>query len=251
MINVKIPLTMKSQLFEITLGFLILFGCFVFLQGPIIYNRSLNETSDMSVRLEPKENHTINFPLSTDQAFYIVSGRNLIVDDRIKILINSTSNLTLFRVSWSGNDKMVSNITNYCAITSYFDLKDTRSLLLVNFNPDPAYAQVYIMHKMVVMMADYTYVFIGFTVFCFSLFLLQLIIILKQRKTVVEAIVLTLFRKFLKSEGEINHLIMHGCMILEVYGPILFFGMGVYALTIMPGKLLVETFFSSYNGLFF
>ncbi|MEM2292428.1 MAG: hypothetical protein QXX41_04050 [Nitrososphaerota archaeon] len=240
--KVKVPLAAKGRIFEIMLGFLILFGCFIFLRGPIIYNGSLNETRNIFIRLEPKENHTINFPLSNDQAFYIVSGRNLIIDDRIRILINGTSTLTLFRVSWNGTNTIVSNITNYYVTISYFDLKDTKVLLLANFNPDPVYVQVYLVHEMIVMMADYTYAFIGFSTLCLSLFILQLMIVTRQRKTVVEVILLSSFKKFLKFKKERNDVFMYGCIILEICVPVLFLGTGIYVL-IMSGILSIKIFF--------
>jgi len=218
----------KGKPVELILVPVVFLSLCVFLRGPTVYNGTLSDVTHVLVLIDPEGNYTANLPVSIDQALYLTSATNLIVDDYALVSINSSSGLDVSRVSHDITSPLASNSTQFRSVIPWPDTYE--QILLKSTITCPVDAEVTLHRIITVRMADYTCAFAGLSVAGASLVVLQLMTLFKGNKTALETLLRALFDRVLPAgERKAGIKLMGGALILEVYVPFLLVGVSVYA----------------------
>jgi len=215
----------------ILLFILMLISLGIFLTGPRLYNEDLISTKKYEFTLEPYGNKTVLIPSSFDQTFYLISARNLILNNTVFVEINATGPFTLYKLDGNITVKLAEHILFYSS--NLYDIGNLTELSVKNEGSQNISVKMNFKRIVSVKAADFTISHVGFIIFIITLFSLQFLSFVVKKDTLIGRMVTIIFFKLIrKSLSKQKSTTSLATAIVELILPISILFLFLYAIMI-------------------
>jgi hypothetical protein len=186
----------------------------IFLTGPRLYNEDLISTKKYEFTLEPYGNKTVLIPSSFDQTFYLISARNLILNNTVFVEINATGPFTLYKLDGNITVKLAEHTSFYSF--NLFDIGVKSKFLVENEAGQNISVKMNLKHILTVKVADFTIPHAGLTIFIITLPTLQILSLIVYRDSLIGIILKRIFYKFRQKYIETQEIVGVIGILLEI-----------------------------------
>jgi hypothetical protein len=223
----------------ILLFILMLISLGIFLTGPRLYNEDLISTKKYELTLEPYKNKTVVIHSSFDQIFYLISARNLVLNNTVFVEINATGPFTLYKLDGNITVKLAEHILFYSS--NLHDIGNLTELSVKNEGSQNISVKMNFKRIVSVKAADFTISHVGFIIFIITLFSLQFLSFVVKKDTLIGRMVTIIFFKLIrKSLSKQESTTSLATAIVELILPISILFLCLYAIMIPSWQEIIS-----------
>jgi hypothetical protein len=221
-----------------------LLGFALFLAGPKIMNEDLIESYQDEFTLKPYGNETVDIPLSFDQAFYMLSARNLVLKNVVLVEINGSSPFTLYKLDDNTTVKLAEHTLFYSSNLS--DAGTMTRLIVKNEVSGNINVKTNLKRVLTIKIADFTIPHAGFMISIATLLTLQFLSIVNNGDTLIRSILNRIVFKLGRKNTNKQKSHLSASVVLEIFIPIILLCVSVHVLMVYGQRLSLVKNIASY-----